>query len=115
MFRDTGGEIDLIHLTQALAAVIISVAVNLGYSAFPNLNDEFESPSESYSMLQAFLERANANPTEIPSFQNLREVRCLSNKHPFLSGKRFFENYNTAEHMKLVGNLPAWKPSAWMP
>ena len=58
-------------------------------------------------MLQAFLERANVNPTKIPCLQNLRGVRCISDKHPTLIDKGFYENYNIVEHMKLVGNLPA--------
>lgn len=58
-------------------------------------------------MLQAFLERANVNPTKIPCLQNLRGVRCISDKHPPLIDKGFYENYNIVEHMKLVGNLPA--------
>ncbi|KAE8374511.1 hypothetical protein BDV26DRAFT_41030 [Aspergillus bertholletiae] len=98
---------DLMHLTQALAALIISVAPNLESLAFPEISAEFESPSECYLMLQAFLERANSNPTEIPYLQNLRDVRCLSNKNLFLSDERFYENYNLADSMKLVGNLPA--------
>ncbi|KAE8142888.1 hypothetical protein BDV38DRAFT_277702 [Aspergillus pseudotamarii] len=92
---------------QALTALILSVAPNLESLAFPDISAEFESPSECSLMLQAFLERANATPTEIPYLQNLRDVHCLSNKDPVLSDERFYENYNLAERMKLVGNLPA--------
>ncbi|GAB1198364.1 hypothetical protein APSETT444_007683 [Aspergillus pseudonomiae] len=106
-FLDTKRKIDLIHLTQALTALMISVAPKLESFAFPVISRGFDSPEECYLMLQAFLERANANPAEIPYLQNLRDVSCLSNKDPILSDKRFYENYDFAEQMKLVGNLPA--------
>ncbi|OGM47957.1 hypothetical protein ABOM_002750 [Aspergillus bombycis] len=106
-FRDSQQAIDLIHLTQALTALIISVAPKLESFAFPVIRSEFDSPSECYLMLQAFLERANANPTKISYLQNLRDVCCLGNKDLILSDERFYENYDLAEQMKLVGNLPA--------
>ncbi|RMJ27547.1 hypothetical protein PHISP_01604 [Aspergillus sp. HF37] len=53
------------------------------------------------------MEHANANPTQIPYLQNLRTIRCLSNKALVLNDERFYERYDLPQNMKLVGNLPA--------
>ncbi|RJE20514.1 hypothetical protein PHISCL_07155 [Aspergillus sclerotialis] len=96
-----------IFLSQALAALIISVSPNLESIAFPEFSGTWAPPSESGLVLQAFIEHANANPTQIPYLQNLRTVRCLSNKAVALSDERFYERYDLLQNMKLVGNLPA--------
>ncbi|KAF5863342.1 hypothetical protein ETB97_010222 [Aspergillus alliaceus] len=104
---DNSATEDLMHLSQALAALVISVSPNLESFSFPEISTEFESESECYLMLQAFLERANVSPSGLPYLQKLRTIRCLSNKAMILSDERFYENYNLARNLKLVGNLPA--------
>ena len=97
----------VIFLSQALAALIISVAPNLESLAFPEISKSWFPPSETGMVLQAFLEHANANPTQIPYLQNLRTIRCLSNKDLMLSDNRNYEWYDLLENIRLVGNLPA--------
>ncbi|KAE8418649.1 hypothetical protein BDV36DRAFT_295071 [Aspergillus pseudocaelatus] len=93
---------DLIHLAQALTALILSVAPNLESLAFPDISAEFETPSECYLCKRSWSEQMPVRQR----LQNLRGIRCLSNKDPLLSDERFYENYDLAARMKLVGNLP---------
>jgi hypothetical protein len=59
---------------------------------------------ETYYVLPAFLERANANPVGIPYLQNPQTIRCISENQFHTSDEGYYGRYDLGANIKLIGN-----------